>query len=120
MGETNVLPARPALLSGDFEDDALGRFVASTRPWGRVQVGLAPEVPAACWALAMANLAVSGWALVVLGTGWRCSGFLCAATSLGGRPALLLVLSAGGVLATAVLAALTGGLSRAGGGQLAA
>jgi hypothetical protein len=52
--------------------------------------------------------------------GWPCSGFLCALSALGGRPALLLALTGAYVLVTALLAAVTGGLARAGGGQLAA
>ena len=114
MGERDVLPV------GGPGDDALGAFVATTRRWSRVQVELAPEVSNVCRAVAVADLAVSGWAMVVLGMRWPCSGLLCGLSTLGGRPALLLVVAAGCVLATAVLAAVTGGLVRAGAGQLAA
>ena len=73
-----------------------------------------------CRAVAVADLAVSGWAMVVLGMRWPCSGFLCGLVD-PRRPARAAARRRGGcVLATAVLAAVTGGLARAGAGQLAA
>jgi hypothetical protein len=100
--------------------DALSAFVASTRPWARVQVPLSSRLTAVFVGVAVANLIACGWAVTILVVGWPCSGFLCALSALGGRPALLLVLAGGCVLATVLLAVVTGGLARAGGGQLAA
>lgn len=110
MGERYALPS----------GDALENFVAATRRWSGVQVELAPEVSAVCRAVAVADLAAGGWAMVVLGMKWPCAGFVCGATTLGGRPALLLVWAMTCVLAAAVLASVTGGMVRAGAGQLAA
>jgi hypothetical protein len=112
MGERDALSAP----SGD----ALGDFVAATRRWTGVQVELAPELSAVCRAVVVADLAVGGWAMVVLGMKWSCAGFVCAATTLGGRPALLLVWTMACVLVAAVVASSTGGMVRAGAGQLAA
>jgi hypothetical protein len=100
--------------------DPFSAFVASTGPWGRVPVPLSPRLAAACLGLALTNVLVGGWAAIVLAAGWPCSGFFCRLSTLGGRPVLLLGLTGGCVLATALLAAVTGGIARAGGGQLAA
>ena len=113
MGEQRVTWAVSAV-------DPLGAFVASTTPWTRVQAPLAPGLTTAFRCVALADLIVGGWAATVLALGWSCSGFLCGLSTLGGRPALLLGLTAGCVLATVLLAVVTGGLVRAGGGQLAA
>jgi hypothetical protein len=106
--------------SGEPDADALAAFVASTSRWTRVQAPLAPRLSIAFGAVALANLVVAGWATTVLAAGWPCSAFLCSLSTLGGRPALLLVLTAGCVLATVLLAVFTGGLVRAGSRQLAA
>ena len=100
--------------------DALGAFVASTSPWGRVQVPLSPRLSAAFLGVALTNLIVGAGAATVLVGGRPRSGFFYELSTLGGRPGLLLALTGGCVLATALLAAVTGGLARAGGGQLAA
>lgn len=113
MHGTDVVPGG----DGD-ERDVLGAFLESTRPWGRVQVPLEPEVTAAFWAITVLDVLAGAWATTVLAAGWACSGFLCALSTWGGRPALLLALTGACVLATIVLAAPTGGLVRAGGGQL--
>jgi hypothetical protein len=117
MRGTEVAAVQPG---GGGEDDVLGAFVASTRPWGRAQVPLAPEVTAAVWAISVVDVLAGAWAVTVLVAGWSCAGFLCSLSTWGGRPVLLLGLTGGCVLATIVLAVLTGGLTRAGGGQLAA
>lgn len=120
MRGTEVLPAASGDADGSPGGDVLSAFVASTRPLGRTQVALPPGVSAVCWGVALVDVMVGGWAAILLQNGWTCSGFLCALSTLGGRPSLLLTLSVGCVLATLLLAALTGGLVRAGGGQLAA
>jgi hypothetical protein len=113
MGEREALAVRT-------DGAALRDFVGSTGPWTGVQVELAPEVTAVGRIVAVANLATAGWALVVLGAGWACSGLLCAATTMGGRPALLLGWSLACALAAADLASGTRGLQRVDAGQLAA
>jgi hypothetical protein len=115
--DRDIVPIPPGGAPGG---DALGAFVSSVRPWSRVPVPLPPGLATAVGAVALVNLVVGGWAVTVLMAGWSCTGFLCAMSTLGGRPALLLALTAGCVLATVLLAASTGGLARAGGGQLAA
>jgi hypothetical protein len=116
VGEIRVVPAG----FGEPGADALGAFVASTRRWSSVQVPLAPGLSAAFGGVAVADGLVGGWAATVLAAGWPCSGFLCELSTLGGRPTLLLAVTAGCLLVTALLAAVTGGLARAGGGQLTA
>jgi hypothetical protein len=120
MSERDPVPVRPAGGAGEAGGDALRAFVASTRGLGRVQVPLEPEVSAAFRLVALLNLLVGGWAATVLAERWPCSGVLCRLSSLGGRPALLLALTGGCLLVMLALAVPTGGMSRAGGGQLAA
>lgn len=117
MGASGVEPVRFG--DGEWRGDALGAFVASTRPHGRVQVELTPEVSAGFCVAGVVELGVAGWAATVLLEGWSCSRFLCALSTLGGRPVPLLALMVGCMLVTVVLAALTAGFTRAGGGQLA-
>lgn len=113
MGENHVVRAEPGT-------DALAVFVASTSRWAAVPVPLTVRLSTTVWAVALVNLAVAGWAVTVLAAGWSCSWFLCRLSTLGGRPSLQLALAGGCVLAIVVLAVATGGLTRAGGGQLAA
>ena len=113
MGERGTLSTVPRA-------DALGDFVATTRRWTGVQIELAPEVSAVCRTVAVANLATCGWAMVVLGMRWPCTGFLCTATTFGGRPALLLGWTIACALAAVILSVSTHGMVRVGAGQMAA
>jgi hypothetical protein len=99
--------------------DALTAYVESARPWAREQVPLPVDVTAVLWTIVVANVLLEGWAVAVLTGVRRCDGFLCSLTTLGGRPWLLLVLSGCCLLSLVSAAAVTGGLTRAGGGQLA-
>src|SRR4051812_34695730 len=110
------LDVRPTSAGGA----ALRDFVATTRRWTGGQGELAPAGSNVCRAVVVADLATAGWAMVVLGMRWPCSGLVCEATTVGGRPTLLLVWTLACVLAAVVLAVGTGGLERAGAGQLAA
>ena len=113
MGQKQVVRTEPGT-------DALAVFVASTSRWAGVPVPLASRLSATVWVVALLNLAAGGWAVTVLVAGWSCSWFLCRLSTLGGRPSLQLALAGGCVLAVVVLAVATHGLTRAGGGQLAA
>ena len=112
MGENQVVRAEPGT-------DALAVFVASTSRWAGVPVPLGSRLSTTAWVVALLNLAAGGWAVAVLVAGWSCSWFICRLSTLGGRPGLQLALAGGCVLATVALAVATGGLTRAGGGQLA-
>jgi hypothetical protein len=102
-----------------WKPDALGEFVATTRPWGRVQVPLSAPVTCALWSILVANGALSASLIAVLAGRAPCSSLVCSIATLG-NPGLLLVL-AGSCVATLLGAAtLMRGLTRAGALELAA
>jgi hypothetical protein len=113
------IPIDERWLAAVSEPDELGRFVSSTRPWDREPVSLPVRVTAALWCIVGANVLVGCWAAALLTRWWQCSGIVCSLTTFGSRPGLLLILTSTSVLATVVMALLTGGLTRANGWQLA-
>ena len=93
--------------------DPLAAFVDSTRGWGAVQAPIPPGATFGLWLLAAVNTLLGGWSVAVLTDATRCSGLLCRVVTLGGRPALLLGLTACCVLTLAGSAVVTGALTRA-------
>jgi hypothetical protein len=103
-------PSRGATLR-----DLAGR----SRSWHREAVDLPVPVTCALWLIAAVSGAVGGWATAVVTYRVSCSGVVCRVSLLGDRPRLVLVLAAACVVTLLVLAAITRGLTRAGGPELA-
>ena len=125
VSATGVIPASLALpplstLPGHPEPDALADFVRRrARGWGSVPVPLSPAVTAALWVLAVLNLVFGAWLWAVRAGTAACSGTLCAVATLSDHAGLTLVLAGLCGAAVLVLAPVTRGLTRAGGGQIA-
>lgn len=99
--------------------DALRDLVGRSRSWHREAIVLPVPVTCALWLVAAASGAVGGWATAVLTEQASCRGVVCRIGLLGDRPRLLAGLAAACVVVLLVLAAITRGLTRAGGPELA-
>jgi hypothetical protein len=109
----------PGLSLRPSETDALGEFVATMRPWGRVQVPLSIAVTCALWIVLIASGALSAWLIAVLTGRAPCGGLVCSIATLG-NPGLLLILAGSGAATLLGAATVTRGLTRAGAPELAA
>ena len=110
------LPTAEATPSrGETLRDLAGR----SRSWHREAVGLPVPVTCVLWLVVAASGAVGSWVTALLTHRASCSGVVCRIAVLGDRPRLVLVLAAACVVVLLVLAAITRGLTRAGGPELA-
>jgi hypothetical protein len=108
----------PGAEAGLSRDPTLGTLAAGARSWHREAIPLPVPVTAALWLVAAASGAVGGWATAVLTRRTSC-GVVCRFELLGGRPGLVVGLAGACVVVLLVLAAITRGLTRAGGPELA-
>ena len=107
----------PAL---DANRNVLAELLAhGVRPWGSQPVRLSPAVIAASWVLLTLNLAFAGWLLAVHEGGATCDGLACTVVTLGDHALLAFLLATSCVVALAMAAPRTRGLSRTDGPQLA-
>jgi hypothetical protein len=111
------LPGAPATSAHSYD---LHDLASRSRSWHRQAIALPVPVTCAFWLVAAASGAVGGWATAVLTHKASCRGVVCRVGLLGDRPLLVAVLAAACVVVLLVLAAITRGLTRAGGPELAA
>jgi hypothetical protein len=108
----------PGAEAGPSCGPTLRTLAAGSRSWHREAIPLPASVTAALWLVAAAGGAVGGWATAVLTRRTSC-GVVCRFALLGGRPGLVVGLAATCVGILLVLAAITRGLTRSGGPELA-
>lgn len=119
LSELSPIDELPGSSAQPTEPDALSAFVATTRPWGRVQVPLSVSVTCALWIILVATGTLSAWLTAVLTGHAACSGPVCAIATLG-NPRLVLILAGACVATLLVAATVTGCLTRAGAPELGA
>jgi hypothetical protein len=109
----------PGAEATPLRDDALRDLAGRSRSWHRETVGLPVPVTCVLWIVAAASGVIGGWATSVLTDEVSCRGVVCRIGLLGDRPRLVVGLAATCVVVLLLLAAVTRGLTRAGGPELA-
>jgi hypothetical protein len=109
------MPSRDATAP---DGNALRNLVVRSRAWGQQAEDLPRSVTCALWVIAAGSVGVGTWLAAVLTGHASCSSVVCMIATMN-HPRLLMVLASFCVAALLGLAPFTGGLTRAGGLQLA-
>jgi hypothetical protein len=117
---TGLSPGAPAREPATVrEPDVLTAYLTTTRSWHRHPVALPTSVVCALWIILGGAVGVGVWLTVARAWDAPAGGIVFRIATLG-HPGLLLILAIAGALTLLGLAPFTGGLTRAGGPELAA